>query len=144
MTINVTLQMEIDENACKEHGLTPEYVAQHIVARDDDICDGGYVTTYIDGCDCTSDFFLGGTMLVSVFEEPPLSSLLDVELEDDETEEGGTSFPGETVGEFIDSLGDEAHEIHDVWDLNEALEACGICPIEPRLFYPPEEVLEHD
>lgn len=92
MTINVTLQMEIDENACKEHGLMPEYVAQHIVAMDDDTCDGGYVTTIVPGCNITEDYFLKDTMLVSVVEEPPLSSLLDVELEDDETENSGVDY----------------------------------------------------
>lgn len=60
--------------------------------------------------------------------EESLRNVLDLELEDDDTETGGTSFAGETVRDFLE----EADcEITTLEELNEALTGCGIRPIKP-------------
>lgn len=59
-----------------------------------------------------------------------LNKYLEVELEDDSTKEGGVSFKGETVKDFIDSLGDDGRKLQNLNDLNKALSDCGIKPLK--------------
>ena len=55
---------------------------------------------------------------------------LDYELKDGRGETGGVSFRGETVKDFLESIGDkEANAIKTLKDLNQALKECGIAPI---------------
>ena len=51
-----------------------------------------------------------------------------VVLEDDETETGGTSFCGETLGDFLESVGMKGET--DLDKINLALKDCGIKEIE--------------
>lgn len=58
-----------------------------------------------------------------------LRKYFDIELEDDETECGGTSYSGETVGDFVlEILNDE--EDLTIEELNAILVDCGIKEIE--------------
>ena len=50
-------------------------------------------------------------------------------LEDDGSPHGGTAFRGETVFDFLDSLGPDGENIHTIKELNEALRENGIRPI---------------
>lgn len=55
---------------------------------------------------------------------------LDYELKDGRGETGGVSFRGETVKDFLESIGNkEANAIKTLKDLNQALKECGIAPI---------------
>lgn len=53
---------------------------------------------------------------------------LNIVLEDDDTPTGGTAFQGETVGDFIQSLGTELNNC-TLEQLNTALIECGIKPV---------------
>lgn len=57
-----------------------------------------------------------------------IKDILDVILLDDESSEGGISFAGETVKDFIEEV--EIDENETVSVLNDALKDCGIKPIE--------------
>lgn len=58
-----------------------------------------------------------------------LRKYFDIELEDDETECGGTAYSGETVGDFVlEILNDE--EDLTIEELNAILVDCGIKEIE--------------
>lgn len=57
-----------------------------------------------------------------------LTYILDIELEDDDTEYGGIAFLGETVRDFLDAFDDEDRP-HDIDELNKTLVECGIKPI---------------
>lgn len=50
--------------------------------------------------------------------------LLDIELQDDTTAYGGISFVGETLRDFLDSVG-LSHDL-SIEDINLALKSCGI------------------
>lgn len=54
-------------------------------------------------------------------------SIWNRELSDDSTSDGGTSFPGETVGDFCKEAG--MNPMTPIWELNQALKECGINPI---------------
>lgn len=55
---------------------------------------------------------------------------LDTELEDDDTETGGTSFSGETVRDFIEETADDSDVgAIDLDILNDSLKECGIRPV---------------
>ena len=54
---------------------------------------------------------------------------LDYELQDDETQDGGISYSGETLFDFLQELGDD--NITTLEEVNETLIANGIKPIEP-------------
>lgn len=56
---------------------------------------------------------------------------MDYKLEDDETLNGGVSFVGETVADFIDEM--EISEDEDIEVLNKALYEAGIKPIDEKL-----------
>lgn len=47
-------------------------------------------------------------------------------LEDDDTEYGGVAFTGETLGDFLDDIGDGFSTLEE---LNTALKECGIKPL---------------
>lgn len=49
-------------------------------------------------------------------------------LEDDETDEGGVAFLGETLGDFLASVGLEKET--DINKINSVLKDCGIKPIK--------------
>ena len=53
-----------------------------------------------------------------------VKDFLDYELKDDNTEFGGISYIGETLGDFIAEV-----EISDIDDVNIILKECGIEPI---------------
>ena len=53
---------------------------------------------------------------------------LDIVLEDDDTPFGGTAFVGETVRDFIQSMGTELHNC-TLDELDAALIECGIKPV---------------
>ena len=53
-----------------------------------------------------------------------VKDFLDYELKDDNTEFGGISYIGETLGDFIAEV-----EISDIDDINIILKECGIEPI---------------
>ena len=55
-----------------------------------------------------------------------LAAVLDVVLQDDNTESGGTSFAGETVRDF---LSDTEDNVTTLSELNDLLRECGILPI---------------
>lgn len=57
-----------------------------------------------------------------------LDKILNIELEDDETPYGGTSFRGETVFDFLCCFNDD--EFDSIEELNKALKECGIKPIK--------------
>lgn len=57
-------------------------------------------------------------------DEHIIQEFMDVELEDDNSNEGGIAFVGETVEDFITSAGISEYEPLSV--LNEHLAACGI------------------
>lgn len=59
----------------------------------------------------------------------PVNDYMDYILEDDDTPFGGIDYPGETVEDFLLSLGSDGH-ISTVEQLNEMLVECGIKPIE--------------
>lgn len=61
-----------------------------------------------------------------------IDDILDVVLEDDSTDFGGTAFNGETVKDFVESLGLDPCEV-GLEELNRDLVASGIKPIG---FYP--------
>ena len=54
-----------------------------------------------------------------------VKDFLDYKLKDDNTEFGGISYIGETLGDFIAEVG-----ISDIDDVNKALKVCGIEPIK--------------
>ena len=58
-----------------------------------------------------------------------LEDVMDVKLEDDETENGGISFDGETVRDFIDDVSSDETKITTIDELNDALKQCGIKPV---------------
>lgn len=60
-----------------------------------------------------------------------LTNLLNVTLEDDNTATGGVSFPGQTVRDFLEETG--ISEDTSIKELNEALEQCGIKPLQTTL-----------
>ena len=133
MKIKVIIGLEIDEDACKEMNVEPEEVARHISVEDDTVLDGCTVTTRLEGFHPVSDFFISldqSPELIMVCADVELGDVLDQELEDDDTSEGGIDFPGETVRDFIASLGDDASGILTVDDLNDALVDCGILPVQ--------------
>ena len=87
----------------------------------------------------TSQFFRGGPaqdlldleaffVFVKNFYpmDEDLYNVLTVKLEDDETDNGGLAFAGETVGHFL--MGD-GPKIHTIRELNDELISCGIKPI---------------
>ena len=53
-----------------------------------------------------------------------VKDFLDYKLKDDNTEFGGISYIGETLGDFIAEV-----EVCDIDDINKALKECGIEPI---------------
>ena len=53
-----------------------------------------------------------------------VKDFLDYKLKDDNTEFGGISYIGETLGDFIAEVG-----ISNIDDINKALKECGIEPI---------------
>ena len=53
-----------------------------------------------------------------------IKDLLDYELKDDNTEFGGISYIGETLGDFISEV-----EVSNIDDINKILKECGIEPI---------------
>lgn len=57
-----------------------------------------------------------------------IKDVLNVVLEDDNTECGGTSFNGETVADFIEDA--DLTQEQSVKELNKALKECGIKEIE--------------
>ena len=57
-----------------------------------------------------------------------VKDFLDYELKDDNTEFGGISYIGETLGDFIAEVG--ISETCDIDDVNKALTVCGIEPIK--------------
>ena len=61
--------------------------------------------------------------------EPGLEAIMDVVLEDDGTAFGGVMFSGETVRDFISSVWEGFNAIKTVDELNKALIAYGIKPI---------------
>ena len=56
-----------------------------------------------------------------------IKDFLDYELKDDNTEFGGISHVGETLGDFIAEVG--MSETCDIDDINKILKECGIEPI---------------
>ena len=61
--------------------------------------------------------------------DPALKAVMDVVLEDDDTDCGGVGFAGETVWDFVSSTWRESDAIKTVDELNKALIACGIKPV---------------
>jgi len=57
-----------------------------------------------------------------------LTYILDMFLEDDDTDFGGTAFLNETVRDFLNAC-DEDTRPHTIDELNAQLKACGIKPI---------------
>ena len=53
-----------------------------------------------------------------------VKDFLDYKLKDDNTEFGGISYIGETLGDFVAEVG-----ISNIDDINKALKECGIEPI---------------
>ena len=53
-----------------------------------------------------------------------VKDFLDYELKDDNTEFGGISYIGETLGDFIAEV-----EVSNIDDINKILKECGIEPI---------------
>lgn len=68
-------------------------------------------------------FNLDGTSVTRFIDQ-----YLDVVLEDDDTPFGGTAFAGETVRDFIQSMGTELHNC-TLDELDAALIECGIKPV---------------
>lgn len=54
-------------------------------------------------------------------------SIWNQELTDDCSSGGGTSFSGETVGDFCKETG--MNQMTPIWELNQALRECGINPV---------------
>lgn len=54
--------------------------------------------------------------------------MLDIELIDDDTETGGTSFCGETLRDFLEETGMSCDT--PLTEINKALKECGIEPIK--------------
>lgn len=66
-----------------------------------------------------------------VYPKQDLLDVMDVVLEDDDTENGGTSFSGETVADFVSEVnGDDIPSVHDLESLNKALKECGISTVD--------------
>lgn len=57
-----------------------------------------------------------------------VKDFLDYKLKDDNTEFGGISYIGETLGDFIAEVG--MSETCDIDNVNKALKVCGIEPIK--------------
>lgn len=55
--------------------------------------------------------------------------ILNTELKDDKSDYGGIAYLGETVEDFIESVGIAPSNINE---LNDALKECGIEPIKER------------
>ena len=95
-------------------------------ARDKDsgFSRGGIATSLQD----IEDYF---TFVKSLFPmDEILESILEKELEDDDTQYGGVGFKGETVDNFILDLS-QCVEIENIDTLNDALVECGIKPFLP-------------
>ena len=73
-------------------------------------------------------------------ENRSLEDVMDVELEDDSTPYGGTSFYGETVRDFIEEVEgssedtDNPIKVDTIDKLNDLLKQCGIKPIKTKLY----------
>ena len=63
---------------------------------------------------------------------PEIKVILDHVLEDDGTPHGGIDHPGETVAEYLESIAGDGTEIRTLAELNEALVASGIMPVESK------------
>lgn len=60
-----------------------------------------------------------------------IKDILDIELRDDNTKNGGVAFLGETVADFIDDDDIILNEEDSVSELNKILVECGIEEIKP-------------
>lgn len=60
-----------------------------------------------------------------------IKDVLDIELRDDNTKNGGVAFLGETVADFIDNEDVILNEEDSVSELNKMLVECGIKEINP-------------
>lgn len=63
--VRLEIELEIDEEAAAEHGLTSEQIVAGIVCRQSDVIDGVEITTELPGCNCVSDFFLRGQTILA-------------------------------------------------------------------------------
>lgn len=77
-------------------------------------------------CDFISEYM--DLSIIDKYSE--IKPYLDYELQDDDTPEGGISFEGYTLLDFLQELGDE--EILTLEEVNEALIENGIKPIEEK------------
>lgn len=55
----------------------------------------------------------------------------DIVLQDDSSSEGGTSFSGETLGEFLNEI--DGEEVKTLDELNKILKECGILPLKGKV-----------
>lgn len=79
--------------------------------------------TFQMSVDCVLDF-------VKESQHKTLAGVMDVVLEDDDTPYGGVAYPGETVRDFLFTIDRDNDEIKTIQELNEALQKCGIKPVE--------------
>ena len=85
--IRMVIEIAVDQEACDEHGVTPDDVLNGLTAAEGETWDGVAISTALPGCKDTEDFFLvGGDIVSAEFindgteKDPiPLRSLSDTE-----------------------------------------------------------------
>lgn len=63
--IMVILEMDVEYDRKEYPEVTPEKIANGLFIEDDDVVDGFDISTLVDGCDNTKDFFLKNAKIVS-------------------------------------------------------------------------------
>ena len=63
--VRLTIELEIDEEACEEYGVTPSDIVEELDLCSSDVIDGYELFAYHPDLDISSDFVLGDACVVS-------------------------------------------------------------------------------
>lgn len=61
----IMLEVDVEYDRAEYPEVTPELIAKGLFVEDDDVVDGFDISTLVDGCDNTTDFFLKNAKIVS-------------------------------------------------------------------------------
>lgn len=61
----IMLEVDVEYDRAEYPNVTPELIAKGLFVEDDDVVDGFDISTLVDGCDNTQDFFLKNAKIVS-------------------------------------------------------------------------------